>query len=301
MENKKDFISGVFCAIGCEILFGLSFIFTKQATSQASAFTLLGWRFLLALVVMSVFAKIGVIRINYKGKNLKPLFKLAIFSPVIYFVGETLGVIYTTASESGVIIACIPVTSLLASTLILKKKPKTNQVFGIIFALIGVLITVFAVGNSASLSFIGYTLLIMAVIACTLHLVYVEKAVAFNSGEITYMMLICGTLVFVTIAVIEAFYANKLRELLLLPFSNINFLIAILYLGIGCSIFAFFLSNMAVAKLGVNRTSSFIGLATVVSILAGVIVLKESFSIFQIIGAGIILVGVYMANADKIQ
>ena len=33
---------------------------------------------------------------------------------------------------------------------------------------------------------------------------------------------------------------------------------------------AFFLSNVAIFKIGVNRTSSFIGVATVVSIIAGV-------------------------------
>ena len=69
-----------------------------------------------------------------------------------------------------------------------------------------------------------------------------------------------------------------------------------LYQGIGCSVLAFFLSNVAIAKIGVNRTSSFIGVATVVSIIAGAFILKESFT-RQIVGAAVIIIGVYTANA----
>ena len=76
---------------------------------------------------------------------------------------------------------------------------------------------------------------------------------------------------------------------------------AILYQGIGCSIIAFFLSNMAIAKIGVNRTSSFIGIATAVSIAAGAVLLKETFSIYQIIGAVVIIIGVYVANVKTKQ
>lgn len=59
---------------------------------------------------------------------------------------------------------------------------------------------------------------------------------------------------------------------------------------------AFFLSNIAISKIGVNRTSSFIGISTVVSILAGALLLKETLTIYQVAGAVTIIVGVYVAN-----
>mgnify|MGYP001781125009 FL=1 len=40
-----------------------------------------------------------------------------------------------------------------------------------------------------------------------------------------------------------------------------------------------------------NRTSSFIGVSTIVSILTGVIVLKEAVSVFQLLGAAVIIAG----------
>ena len=60
----------------------------------------------------------------------------------------------------------------------------------------------------------------------------------------------------------------------------------------------FFLSNAVIAKIGVNRTSLFIWVATVVSIIVGVLVLRENLSLSQIIGA-VIIAGVYTANAKN--
>lgn len=297
--KKNDIILGSLCALGCEALFGLSYIFTKQATQQAGAFALLGWRFFVAVVIMSLLVLFGVIKINLKCKPIKPLLLVALFSPCIYFIGETIGISHTTASESGVFLACIPVASLVASTLIIRKKPSKIQIVGILITLIGVIITVFAVGATSSLSVVGYAFLLIAVLSYALYSVFVEKAADYTGAEVTYIMLVVGAIVFVTIAVCEALYKGTVGELVALPFQNSDFLIAVLYQGIGCSILAFFLSNVAIAKIGVNRTSSFIGIATVVSIIAGALLLKETFTVMQIIGAVVIIIGVYTANTKK--
>ena len=295
--KTNDLVMGSLCALGCEVLYGLSYVFTKQATQAASVLSLLGWRFLLAFVSMSFLVILGVIKINLKGKSIRPLLMVALFSPVIYFIGESVGISNTTASESGVFLACIPVASLTASSLILKKKPSKLQIAGIMITLAGVLVTVFAVGVSSSLSVIGYIFLLMAVVSYALYCVFVDKANAYTSVEITYMMLAAGAAAFAVLAITEALIQGNVSELASLPLKNRGFMLAIIYQGIGCSILAFFLSNVAIAKIGVNRTSSFIGVATVISIIASVVILQEHLSGIQIIGAVIIIVGVYTANA----
>lgn len=299
--SKNNLMIGSLCALGCEVLYGMSYIFTKQATQSASALSLLGWRFLLAFIVMNVLALMGIIKIRLKGKDLKSLLLVALFSPVIYFIGETLGISSTTASESGVFLACIPVASLIVSTLILKKKPSKLQVAGILITLAGVILTVLAVGAASSLSITGYTFLMMAVISYALYCAFVDRAEQYTGAEITYMMLVAGAIVFVILAVAEGLVKGNLDQVAVLPFYNTGFLIAVLYQGIGCSVLAFFLSNVAIAKIGVNRTSSFIGVATVVSIIAGALLLKESFTLWQIVGAVVIIIGVYTANAKMVS
>lgn len=175
LPSSKNIWIGCLSALGCEILFGLSYIFTKDATKAASVFALLGWRFLIAVIVMSICVAIGVVKIHLKEKSLKPLLIVALLSPVIYFIGETFGISMTTASESGAFLACIPIVSVVASTLILKRKPTRFQIVGILVTLVGVLITVFAVGTLASFSIGGYIMLSIAVVSYALYSVFVEK------------------------------------------------------------------------------------------------------------------------------
>jgi len=248
---------------------------------------------------MNICVIFGIIRIDFKGKSLKSLILVTFSSPCVYFIAETVGISHTTASESGVFLACIPVASLLASTFILKEKPGKMQVTGILVTLVGVLVTIFAVGASSTLSLVGYIFLLLAVVSYALYSVFVSKATDYTGAEITYAMLVAGTALFTFLAVGEALLKGGLVSLVRLPFKESEFLTAIIYQGIGCSVVAFFLSNIAIEKIGVNRTSSFIGIATVVSILAGALLLNESFTGYQVLGAVVIVTGVYIANINS--
>ena len=289
-------LTGSLCALGCEVLYGLSYLFTKQTAETASPLALLGWRFVVALAAMSLCVALEFIPVRLKGRRLGPLLRVALFCPCLYFIGETVGIRETTVTESGVFLACVPALSLLASTVILKKKPTKRQIIGILVTFLGVMMTVVAVGLSSSLSPVGYAALMLAVVAYALYSVFVDLAADYIGAEITYVMLCSGAAFYGLLALGEAAAHGALSELLTLPARSGTFLAAVLYQGIGCSVAAFFLSNAAIAKIGVNKTSSFIGVSTIVSILAGALALGEPLSVGQIVGAAVIVAGVYTAN-----
>lgn len=289
-------LTGSLCALGCEVLYGLSYLFTKQTAETASPLALLGWRFVVALAAMSLCVALGFIPVRLKSRRLGPLLRVALFCPCLYFIGETVGIRETTVTESGVFLACVPALSLLASTVILKKKPTKRQIIGILVTFLGVMTTVVAVGLSSSLSPVGYAALMLAVVAYALYSVFVDLAADYTGAEITYVMLCSGAAFYGLLALGEAAAHGALSELLTLPARSGTFLAAVLYQGIGCSVAAFFLSNAAIAKIGVNKTSSFIGVSTIVSILAGALALGEPLSVGQIVGAAVIVAGVYTAN-----
>ena len=268
MKNK--IILGCLAAATCEILFGLSFIFTKSITAQVSDLALISWRFVTAFLFISLYFLISRRRITINGRNLKPLTRIAILNPIIYFICETIGIRMTTASESGAFLACIPVVALIMA--------------------------VFAAGGSTHFSLVGYLILGLAVVSYALYCVDVERASQFSSLEITYFMLASGCLTFGLFALSQGFLAGDLKELLLLPVTNPKFTITILYQGVGCSVLGYLLSNFAIANIGVNRTASFIGISTIISILAAVVVLGEPFSYLQIFAGILVVLGVYVAN-----
>ena len=295
---RNAFFTGCLCACGCEILHGMSYAFTKQSTNTAGVFSVLGWRFLLGAAIMTAGIVLGIVKVDYRGKPLRPLLYVVLLCPVLYFLGETLGISRTTSTECGVFVACIPVISLIASALILQKRPTGLQVTGIVITLAGMLTCVAAAGMTTSFSPTGYLFLTLAVVSYSLYFVYVDRANVYTGAEITYAMQLAGAALFVVLALAEAARKGSVAELVTLPLHDRPFLIAVLYLGIACTVIAVWLSNLAIAKLGVNRAASFIGVATLVSVLTGTIMLRENFTLMQIVGAVLIVLGVYLANVE---
>jgi len=72
-----------------------------------------------------------------------------------------------------------------------------------------------------------------------------------------------------------------------------------LYLGILSSVVAYFLANYTLSKIEASRSAVFANISTIVSIVAGVVVLHESFQVYHVIGSIMILVGVWGTNYYK--
>lgn len=296
--KKNSNIIGILCVVMCEMMYGLSYLFTKSATGSASPFTLLGWRFFVALLLLVVLVALRVIKVNFRGKPVHKLLILALFHPVLYFTCETLGIDMTTASESSTIIASVPIVTMIVAALFLKEKPTRAQIAGIVVTVSGVIVTVLAKGGEASFSIFGYAILICGITMFSLFAAFSRKATEFSEFEKTFVMVCSGALVFGIAATVENSINGTLYEMVTLPLKDSSFLTAILYLGTGSSVFAFFLYNKGIALIGTTRSASFVGVSTVVSVILGVLLLSEPFSLTQGIGVVLVLGGVYVANAN---
>ena len=78
--------------------------------------------------------------------------------------------------------------------------------------------------------------------------------------------------------------------------ANSEFIIAILYLGVLSSVVAYFLANYSLARLPVARQTVFTNMATIVSVLAGVIFMKDTFTWLHALSFVLILTGVVGVN-----
>lgn len=86
--------------------------------------------------------------------------------------------------------------------------------------------------------------------------------------------------------------------------SHPQFIVSILYLGGLSSVGAYMLANYSLSKLTVARSTIFSCMGTVVSVLAGVIFMKDSFSLLSLAAFALILCGVWGVNrfaADEEQ
>jgi len=288
---------GLAATIGTGLLYGCSFVFTKGVTNTIDPFTLLGWRFVTALVAMLILMAMRVIRVHVTRATIGTLLLLAVFQPLVYYICETYGVKRTTASESGLIIASIPVAIVLAGMVVVRTRPSRWQVAGIAITLVGVVATVAAGGLTAAFDLGGYALLIGAVVSYALYAAFAERfATATSDIDKTFVMVACGALFFGGITVVRHAFEGTLVTLVTLPAARPDFAIAVAYLALGATIGAFFLQNVGIARLGSTRYSTFIGLGTIVTLVTSALFLHERLSLAQLAGGVVILVGVYVAN-----
>lgn len=296
MAVQRGIGVGVAAAVATELFYGFSFVFTKTATGRISALDLLAWRFAVALAAMLVLVALRAVRLRITKGTLTSLLLLALFQPILYYVGETLGVMRTTASESGLIISAIPVVTLLCSWLLIGARPSGHQVAGILTTLVGVALTVIAGGLTAQFDAVGYLFLVLAVVAYSLYAVFVERHSHTTEIDKTFVMIAVGAVSFVLLAALDHARAGTLDAFLRLPVTHAGLWVAVLYLALGSSIGAFFLQNVAIRIMGSNRYATFIGISALAAVLSGAIALHERIGALQIVGGVFILAGVYIAN-----
>jgi drug/metabolite transporter (DMT)-like permease len=118
--------------------------------------------------------------------------------------------------------------------------------------------------------------------------------------ELTYSMMLLGAVFFNTVSIANHLI-NKNIKSYFEPLKNTNFLISIGYLGILSSIVAYFLINFTLSKLEASKSAVVSNLATIVSIVAGVVILKESFYYYHLIGSILIIIGVWGTNNYEIK
>ncbi|WZL71918.1 DMT family transporter [Clostridiaceae bacterium 35-E11] len=295
--TKDHKVLPILSGIMTSSIFGFSFLFTKEALNTVDAVDLLGFRFGIAALVLIILQQTKVIKINYKGKNIKALLVLSLFQPVLYFIFETVGVSKTSTSEAGIMIALVPVVVTCFAAIFLKEIPSKSQLFFIFTSLAGVLCIIFMKDQGKeSGSFIGILYLAGAVLcAATLNILSRKLSTSFKPVEITFCMMWVGAIFFNGVAFVKHGIAGDIMGYFT-SLGDRKIWVAILYLGILSSIVAFFMVNYTLSKLEASRAAIFTNLTTVISILAGVLIRKEPFSIYQFIGGCLILLGVWGTN-----
>lgn len=283
-------------------IYGFSFFFTKVALNQCHPFVMLAVRFTLAFLILSIPVIFGKIRLSLKGKPIGKLLIMGLIQPVLYFITESYGIAMTSSSLSGVIIGLVPVAGILFGALFLKEKCSAFQIICTALSVGGVALT--TTGGTENFSVLGFILLIASVISTTTFAI-INRSVAdkFTPFERTYVMTGLGSLCF---TVIGLFTEGTDISVWIAPLKNTDVIVSILYLAVVSSICAFTLINYTLNHLTVGYTLIFSNFTSVISVTAGVLILKESFTSLQMCGVCIIIasvfaVSVYNLKRDKLK
>lgn len=296
MTNKNNILPFV-AATSMAVIFGLTYLFSKIALSVAAPLELLSFRFLAAFIIMTALIISGLAKVDFKNKPVKLIIFLGLCNPILSNVFDANGLTQCSSSQAGVILALVPIAVTILAVYILKEIPSGKQVVSIAVSILGVvLIILMGKSDAGTSSLFGITLILLECLVVAVYNVLSRKLrTDFTPFELTYFSIAFSALVFNSISVFSHIRQKNLSAYFE-PLYNKDFLIPILYLGIFASIIAFFLLNYALSKIEASKISVFSNVSTIVSIIAGVLILNENFQYYHIIGSVLILAGVWGTN-----
>lgn len=198
-------------------------------------------------------------------------------------------------SNVGVIVSVSPFFTAIFSRIILKDTQIKKSFFiGFIVSLFGVFLISFNGITNFKISPIGDFLAFGAALVWSLYSILVKKISEFGYDTIqtTKRIFFYGILFMLPLTQLFDFHWNFSR--FLLPTNLFN----ILYLGIGASGLCFITWNLAIKILGTVKTSLYIYLVPIITVLCSVIFLGEQLTVISIIGMSLTLTGLFISERN---
>lgn len=288
MEKKRLWVH--LAILTTVVLWGISFISIKIVVDVLPPMTFALIRFMIASVILLIIFKIKEPKTRLAKKDI-PLMMLGGFIGVtLYFYFENYGIQLTTASVASIIIATIPIFSLIAEAIVFKSKLTLKKIIGVIVSVIGVY---FIIGGNvreliSSNSRLGYIMMFAAVFAWVVYSLVTKPLFdKYSQLAIVYYQTIFGTIFLTPFVLFESPQWNLI---------NSSIILNVIYLGVFCSALAYYLYVYALDHLGISVSSLYLNVIPLVTIIGSYFILHERIHGNQIFGGILVVLSVYLVS-----
>ena len=294
MQSTKAYIMLI-----CATLFWAgNFIVGKYAfLTEIPPLSLVFYRWLLVWVILLPFTYKDVIK--HKDtilNNLPLLFFLGLTSVGLFNSFTYLSLVYTQVINSSLFNTAIPAIIILLCFLFKVEKTNKFQLSGLFISVCGILaiITKLNLDILLSLNFNkGDLIMIGGALTWGIYSTLLKKK-KFTLPLLTLVHIVC------TFGLISVFpqFLYELWNGQVIKF-DINLVYTLIFLALFPSIGSYYCWAGAVSIIGANRAGIFLSLIPLFSTIMAIALYNEKFQFFHLIGAILILVGLYLSNKEN--
>lgn len=293
MMNKQ--LLGHILACGTQIMWGATFVSTKVLLNYFQPVEILFIRMLLAVIALFVIdphpLRLGDRRreLAFAGAGLTGL--------VLYFLLENTALTMTYASNVGIIVACAPFFVAVMVGLFFKEKQGKNFYIGFVIAIAGVIMVSVSGKQSFHLNPFGDFLAFLAMISWGAYSAIVKKISEWDYPivAVTRRIYFYGVILLLPVLLYEEDGWN------LSAFRELTVIANLLFLGLCASALGFFLWNLATGWIGAVKTSLYIYVSPIVTVVLSMFVLHEKMTVFSVIGSVCILIGLMISQGKPTE
>lgn len=249
--------------------------------------------FIAGIVLFLLNAAIGKIQ-RIKRRDLPKFLLLALCEPFIYFICETYGLKETgSPTISAMIIATIPLFSVVAGMLFFNEKISLLNSFGFLLSLTGIVLVAMHRGDLGENFILGIFLLLVAVLSEVGHASLTKSL----SGNYTSQSIVMYQFLIGSVYLLPLFLWKGLDDFSPLYLSA-EVWYPIICLSVLCSSLAFSLWVSTIKNLGVAKSSIFSALIPVAAAVISWILGREVLTAHQWAGIVVSSLGVIISQAD---
>lgn len=285
MKDNKQAIGHVMAMISV-IIWGTTFISSKVLLDDFTPVELLIFRFVIGFVALW-FMKPR--RLVLKNRREEWYFVATGLTGIcLYYLFENIALTYTQAANVGVITSISPFFIGISAHFFLKdEKLKSSFFIGFVFAIVGISLISFSGQDGIHLNLTGDLLSVAAASMWGFYAIFTRKIgeLGYDVIQSTRRMFFYGILFMIPMACVSDFRLGA--ERFVEPVNLMN----MLYLGVGACAICFVTWNYAVQSLGAIKTSIYIYLIPVITIVMSVIILHEKITLMSIAGTMLTIAG----------
>lgn len=275
------------------IFWSFSFIWFKIANETFRPLTIIFIRLVIAIIILNIFISTTGNHIKIRKEDRKLFFLLALFEPFLYFLGESFGLTYVSATTGSVIISTIPVIAALGAWLIYRERLRIINYSGIILSFIGILVFILNKDGTLSFNIKGIILLLFAVFSAVGYSLTLNRLVgSYDPLYIVNIQNMIGAVLFLPIFVIF-----ELRHFADTPLTVRSF-IPVAELSLFASCGAFILFTYSVKNMGITKANVFTNCIPILTALFSYLVLGDKMTIQNMAGMIIVVAGLFMSQIN---
>jgi len=291
MPKSNNFnLLAIFALIFATFIWGSSFIALKLVMQDLGEFTVLFFRMLVASLCFIYFVK-GFIKYKFTKKDIQFILLLGFFEPCLYFIFEAKALLYTSASQAGMITSLMPIITAMAAGYFLKEIITKQLIFGSLLATSAAIwLSLQATTTQLSPDPLLGNFLELCAMICGAGYTIVARYLSdkFSALFITAIQSFIGAIFFFPFFLYEYFTTD-------IHFTN-NSIGWIFYLGVIVTLGGYGLYNFALTKIDASKASMFIYLLPVFTLILAYAFLDETLSSSEFLACGFILAGVVLSQ-----
>ncbi len=292
-STPKWLLYGVGAAFALSV--GFSFYGIKKCVPYADTLTILTYRYMAALIGVAIWLTVAkAIGKFEKCPTVRPKAKLYQNSAfyILFMIFQILSMYFTTSIEGAIVFSMVPIFAKILGRIILGERSTRLQMFFIILTVSALFVLIILNATDLTLNVTGIIIMTIGCIFMGFQTVssrYVRGI--FKPIEITTAIAIGGSIVFLSASLIRTLMRGEI-DFLIEPLRHWDFIIWVSFLGIFCILLSAQFMAYMLAHMEIVQSSIFSNASTLISIIAGAVLLGEPLYLYHFICGAIIIAGV---------